>query len=71
LNAGQETSQWFQTETNPVPFKAAEGGNDDDAIHGVTAVMTSPAGIYNMMGQKVQQVRQGGIYIVNGKKVKF
>jgi len=68
LNEGQETVQWTQSDAFPVPFVA----DDEDAISTQLSTVTSQStGIYNMMGQKVQQMQKGKIYIVNGKKVLF
>lgn len=68
LNVGQETVQWTQSDAFPVPFVA----DDEDAISTQLSTVTSQStGIYNMMGQKVQQMQKGKIYIVNGKKVLF
>lgn len=51
-----------------VPFVA----DDEDAISTQLSTVTSQStGIYNMMGQKVQQMQKGKINIVNGKKVLF
>lgn len=38
-------------------------------INGVTVDDLQNAEVYNLQGQKVSKVQQGGIYIVNGKKV--
>ena len=68
LNEGQETVQWTQSDAFPVPFVA----DDEDAISTQLSTVTSQStGIYNLMGQKVQQMQKGKIYIVNGKKVLF
>jgi len=38
---------------------------EETIIHNVNA----PCGIYNLQGQRVQQVQRGKMYIINGKKV--
>ena len=67
LNAGQDEAQWTQSEAFPVPFA---GPDYEDAIENVVAP-SQPTGIYNIMGQKVQNLQKGRIYIINGKKVLF
>lgn len=39
------------------------------AINGLTIDATSTEGAYNLQGQKVEQLKKGGLYIINGKKV--
>lgn len=45
-------------------------GFDDDVPTGISIVGTDAAaeGAYNLKGQKVEQLRKGGLYIINGKK---
>jgi hypothetical protein len=45
---------------------------DDDTTTGIKMVaVESPAaeGVYNLQGQKVENLKKGGLYIINGKKV--
>ena len=43
--------------------------NDDtQGISTISMETAAPEGTYNMQGQKVEQLRKGGIYIINGKK---
>ena len=65
LNDGQTTVQWTQIGAYPIPF----AGTDYEV--GIAGVKAQPetAGIYNIMGQKVLNVKKAGIYIINGKKV--
>ena len=45
---------------------------DDDTTTGITLVtVEAPVaeGIYNLQGQKVENLKKGGLYIINGKKV--
>ena len=39
------------------------------AINGLTIDATSTEGAYNLQGQKVEQLKKGNLYIINGKKV--
>lgn len=48
-------------------FLALEG--DVTAINNVEAASAQSATIYNVAGQKVQNIKASGLYIVNGKKV--
>jgi len=45
-------------------------GFDDDVPTGISIVGTDAAaeGAYNLKGQNVEQLRKGGLYIINGKK---
>lgn len=52
--------------------KALFGFNLDDYstdINTVTAALKSNTPVYNISGQRVNSVKQGGVYLVNGKKV--
>ena len=48
-------------------FLALEG--DVTAINNVEAASAHTSTIYNVAGQKVQNIKASGLYIVNGKKV--
>lgn len=47
-------------------------GNDEDVVTSVFQLLNEPAatdGIYDMQGRRVLNAQQGGLYIINGKKV--
>ena len=48
-------------------FLALEG--EVTAISNIEAASANTATIYNVAGQKVQNIKASGLYIVNGKKV--
>jgi hypothetical protein len=43
-------------------------GDEADAINNI-AVEAANGAIYNIAGQKMESIKNGGLYIVNGKKV--
>ena len=46
-------------------------GFEDDVVTGIRMITvdnSAPEGTYNMQGQKVEQLKKGGLYIINGKK---
>ena len=45
------------------------GDSQVTAINGLTIDATSTEGAYNLQGQKVEQLKKGNLYIINGKKV--
>lgn len=45
---------------------------DDDTTTGISVISVenpTAEGVYNLQGQKVENLKKGGIYIINGKKV--
>ncbi len=44
--------------------------DDLTGISTITADGVAVEGVYNLQGQKVEQMKKGGLYIINGKKVK-
>ena len=46
-------------------------GFDDDETTGIRMITidnTAAEGTYNLQGQKVEQLKKGRLYIINGKK---
>ena len=58
---------YLQVEGEAKSFLALEG--DVTAINNVEAASAHTSTIYNVAGQKVQNIKASGLYIVNGKKV--
>ena len=56
---------------NPTGARLSIVLNDD--VQGIRTIMAAdelaPEGVYNLSGQKVEQLKKGGLYIINGKKV--
>jgi hypothetical protein len=42
----------------------------DDELTGIRMITVEQnvEGVFNMQGQKVEQMKKGGLYIINGKK---
>ena len=57
-----------EKEEAPVKGYLALGDDEADAINNI-AVEAANGAIYNIAGQKMESIKNGGLYIVNGKKV--
>jgi hypothetical protein len=54
----------------PVGASARFVGFMDDELTGIRMITVEQnvEGVFNMQGQKVEQMKKGGLYIINGKK---
>jgi len=55
----------------PAGARVMFNGFDDDETTGIRMITidnTAAEGTYNMQGQKVEQLKKGGLYIINGRK---
>lgn len=68
-----EIVRTYTTSAKSVCLSSAASFLDDDAmttdINTVNVAKANQSAIYNLSGQRVSNPRQGGIYIINGKKV--
>ena len=60
---------YIEVEKEEAPVKGYLAlGDEADAINNI-AVEAANGAIYNIAGQKMESIKNGGLYIVNGKKV--
>ena len=60
---------YIEVEKEEAPVKGYFAlGDEADAINNI-AVEAANGAIYNIAGQKMESIKNGGLYIVNGKKV--
>ena len=55
----------------PSEARVVFNGFEDDDVTGIRMITidnTAAEGTYNMQGQKVEQLKKGGLYIINGRK---
>jgi len=66
------TMKGFRAYFNGIPAGGASArfvGLDDNTGISTITVDGGMEGVYNLQGQKVEQLRKGGLYIINGKKI--
>ena len=68
----QGTRAYFQPNSGSVnALSLVIDGIDITAIQGIDGTITAPKVIYNLQGQRVASPVKGGIYIIDGKKVRL
>lgn len=65
------TMKGFRAYFDGIPATGATARFLDDESTGISSITIdgSAEGVYNLQGQKVEQLHKGGLYIINGKKV--